>query len=1404
LIEYYFFIEELKGNITLSNTSKECYIITKNYMSEFQKFYLYNDLVQEIQKLLLDNNIGNINTNKEEIIFNNLNNEYLKKIKQNVDKYPKDILDNKETAQARFKTEQNIKYPDSFEIINKNIYEKIKIRKDNTIFDFGKKEYLINEGKIFLKIDYKKFKLYEIIVGRIDKNNNSFISNYLYKYSERNEMIAHYKYLTTKTFTMFKDNNISLKNKNKLLEINKNTYYRREIGYIYELNKINKKKNDNNYRQQMSSIENNNQKINDQPEKEIILNQKIISNIKFLTGLYFFNKDIINQTIESNFNKKEYEKGYMINEKLFKTYSKFYDYNKLKDILNNNNNIKLAIDKNKNLSNDENIEKISNELIETIPKDLKEKYISGFNEFNELLKNNELYSATLKRYNHFEFFFFDCCILVKENLIKLISTDDPEIQKRINYSEVHFLITNKKIIINYNLILNVGFVDENYKFNPEIIFLCSGDEPLKTILKDIKILGYKNVLKKVKIIENNVATYNTNNNSILVLFINVKLITPENYSINKNTNKESQNPMNLNNQFTSKGNQNQELKKISKESRPKSFGNVIINNFDKFGNIGSVTPGDEKLNISTKNMILALIDSEKIKKKTNSTMNANNNSFNKYYMLNLEWLCSYNNLYKLNELYNHLIKNKIIEKIVNNNYVLPNEKLIEKVIPYIDSIYKNILNKNNMYLPFLNNEKIFNAKYEEVKINKEKVIKNYIGFILIGEETMKSLTKEFSLRYYNNECKYAFIDKKIFVKIINNFQMIIEMGSISNETNIFTPKYVFSYSNKSSLNYSESELLRIGLKEYINCYLLFNNDYYSPIFDSKGNIIGDAILYNQMIKDYSIYQINDKLKSMIILYFNYSQLRYNGNEIKQKEYYIFNAECLKKYKILYNYEMIADVLKANNNIKDIFNEKDEINEKKLSIIIKSSLTEFNKELNEKEASNNNQNIKGGEPYYDMDNSSNLMYYNNFEMININLIENYSSLAQNQNYKCICFLLSNYVLIVLPRNLNNKNNCIIEVGKINNDNIFNAFYLMEYKDINIFIKYLKYINNTFGFKTFLETLQFNNGPFITLNDENNNYTGKIYNLGIKVNNNNLQNILNYKNNNINYKINNRNNISWKQNFQNNAQNAQNTQNTNNNINFFIGKTWNNTCKNGDKVEDIITKKYIPISTFKSIKEEIPNFDNRHKKTLSQNLDDKEETIKKLNEEIELEKKNNKIINELNTNLIKDNIDLNKKIKELEEKIKDENINEIKLNKEIYELKEKINNLEKELKEEKNKNEIYFKNKESLYKEINEKDEEIKILRTKLNRFPFKLSEGEKLMTVIFTTYDENLYYSIICKNTERFSTIENKLYDSYSEYSNHENYFIFNGRKINKIKTLEENGIKNNSIIILKCIKNKAK
>ena len=105
-----------------------------------------------------------------------------------------------------------------------------------------------------------------------------------------------------------------------------------------------------------------------------------------------------------------------------------------------------------------------------------------------------------------------------------------------------------------------------------------------------------------------------------------------------------------------------------------------------------------------------------------------------------------------------------------------------------------------------------------------------------------------------------------------------------------------------------------------------------------------------------------------------------------------------------------------------------------------------------------------------------------------------------------------------------------------------------------------------------------------------------------------------------------------------------------------------------------------------------------------------------------------------------------------------------------------------------------------KELNqiiiEKEKKINILEIKLSRFPFELKEKDKLMSVIFTSLEEQFYYSIICKNTDSFDTIKSKLYDAFPEYSETENYFTVNGNRINKVKTLEYNKINNNDLIIL--------
>ena len=71
-----------------------------------------------------------------------------------------------------------------------------------------------------------------------------------------------------------------------------------------------------------------------------------------------------------------------------------------------------------------------------------------------------------------------------------------------------------------------------------------------------------------------------------------------------------------------------------------------------------------------------------------------------------------------------------------------------------------------------------------------------------------------------------------------------------------------------------------------------------------------------------------------------------------------------------------------------------------------------------------------------------------------------------------------------------------------------------------------------------------------------------------------------------------------------------------------------------------------------------------------------------------------------------------------------------------------------------------------------------------------------MAVNFQSFNETLNYIAICKNTDTFNVIEKKFYEEYSEYLESDNYFKVNGNKINKYKSLEENKIHNNDIIII--------
>ena len=159
-------------------------------------------------------------------------------------------------------------------------------------------------------------------------------------------------------------------------------------------------------------------------------------------------------------------------------------------------------------------------------------------------------------------------------------------------------------------------------------------------------------------------------------------------------------------------------------------------------------------------------------------------------------------------------------------------------------------------------------------------------------------------------------------------------------------------------------------------------------------------------------------------------------------------------------------------------------------------------------------------------------------------------------------------------------------------------------------------------------------------------------------------------------------------------------------------------------------------------------------------------------IDLREKNNILNNKLN-NLIKKNNDLL-----LENSI---------LKKKIEELNKIINNLNKTTNNSKNLQSPSEMN--ELYKKIEELEE-------KLKRYPIILEKNENLMSIIFQSIDQEIKYSMICKNTDTINRLEEKLYEVFPIFSEKDNFFLCKGKKLNKFKTFDFNNIKNGDIIIL--------
>ena len=163
----------------------------------------------------------------------------------------------------------------------------------------------------------------------------------------------------------------------------------------------------------------------------------------------------------------------------------------------------------------------------------------------------------------------------------------------------------------------------------------------------------------------------------------------------------------------------------------------------------------------------------------------------------------------------------------------------------------------------------------------------------------------------------------------------------------------------------------------------------------------------------------------------------------------------------------------------------------------------------------------------------------------------------------------------------------------------------------------------------------------------------------------------------------------------------------------------------------------------------------------------------------------------------NIENISQIEELKKQLNDEKNKNKKLLYENQNMKEKIKQLNLEI----GKLKLLEDKIKFLEKNIIEKNIEIQKYKAENYIKPDddsikSIHPGEKIIGVNFVSMgtQDIGHYNIVCKNTDIFVRLEEKLFNDFPQFKDYETYFTVKTKRIKRYKTLDENNIQNNDIV----------
>ena len=764
------------------------------------------------------------------------------------------------------------------------------------------------------------------------------------------------------------------------------------------------------------------------------------------------------------------------------------------------------------------------------------------------------------------------------------------------------------------------------------------------------------------------------------------------------------------------------------------------------------------------------------------------------------------------------IKNNIINNTNNNQFIMDKQANTNN---NLDNNLSNI----NMNIRYYDNSNNDIMKSGVNRMNDMKNLNHYVN-----NDMNNSLNNNMNMN--NNMNNYMNMNNNLNNDSRNNNQN--NNNNMNNSININMDNNKDNNMNRNLNNNWLNNMnnnINNNMDSSMNYYNMNNNmnNFMNNTMNSNMNNIMNKSRNNNM-NNYNINNnMNNDLNNNMRKSMNNNMNNYNINNNMNND---LNNNMRKSINNRINNNM-------NNNIND--NTNNNINNYMNNTLNNSISTNMNSNV----STNMNNNMYSNMNYNINSNMNNSINNNMNNNINYNNMNNTMSISMNNIKNNLNNNMNSYITNNMNQEINNNmnNNLNNNMNNRMNNNITNN--LNNNKNNNMNNNMNNNINNNMNNN--LNNNNINNRMNNSMNNSINNNTDN--NLNNNINNSMNKDIHNNMNNNINNNLNNnlnnRRNNSMNNNMNNRRNNSMNN-NMNNNMNNRMKNSMNNNMNNNinnnlnnNNLNNIIYNKINNNLISNNYINQINNLNNINNSFIVKNNGEyiNQELINSRNK---LEQYCNDVKKTINDNIFKDKL-LEDEICQIENKI-NEIFTLIKKNvfttKEQYESKlneiqsifnpinqevKQLINIKNSKVEEKNKKilidtrRLYklfneLENKNNMLQQYNEEKiinlqnnankPDIEKLKEKkfdeLNKeFNFDLSKKEKLISIIFISIDEDIHYSLICKNTDQFLKIENTLYNRFPEYSKSKNYFIVNGNIIDKNKSLEENNIKNSDIIIIK-------